>query len=332
MRRRDFITLLGGAAAAWPLGAKAQAPTIPTIGFLHSGSASRFTVHLAAFREGLRETGYVEGENVAILYRWAEGVEGRLASLAADLVRRNVAVIAAVGGSISAHEATSATGTIPILFITGTDPRLDGLVESLNRPGRNATGVYLYTNIVIEKCIEQLRDLVPQAGTIVILRRILGPSSSPAERQERTESDNKLITRTDVKVAVVSVSGQGDFDSAFAAAVQKQAGAMIVDNEALFNNRRAELVELAATHGLPTAYMGREYVEVGGLMSYAQVIPEAYRQIGKYAGQILKGANPAELPVHQPSKFELVINRKTAARLGITIPPSLLAITDEIIE
>jgi putative ABC transport system substrate-binding protein len=332
MRRRDFIALLGSAAAAWPLGALAQTPAIPTIGFLHSGSEGRFTVHLAAFHDGLQEAGYVEGRNVAIDYRWAGGAEEKLASLAADLVKRNVTVIAAVGGSISAHEAKLATSTIPVLFITGTDPRFDGLVDSLNRPGRNATGVYLYTNIVIEKCIEQLRDLVPHAGTIAILRRTLGPSSSAAERQERTESDRKLVMRGDIQVVIVSVSGEGDFESAFAAAAQQRAGALIVDNEALFNNRRTELVARAAGHALPTAYMGREYVEAGGLMSYAQVIPEAYRQIGKYAGQILKGANPAELPVYQPSKFELVINRKTAAKLGLTVPPSLLAIADEIIE
>ncbi len=332
MRRRDFITLLGAAAAAWPLGARPQTPAIPTIGFLHSGLASRFTVHLAAFRAGLSEAGYVEGRNIAVEYRWAGGAEDKLASLAADLVKQGVAVIAAVGGSISAHEATLATATIPVLFITGTDPRFDGLVESLNRPGRNATGVYLYTNVVIDKCIEQLRDLVPHVTTIAVLRRVLGPASSPAERQERMESDHKLVMHTDIQVVIVSVGGEGDFGSAFAAAAQQHAGALIVDNEALFNNRRFELVELAASHSLPTAYMGREYVEAGGLMSYAQVIPEAYRQIGKYAGQILKGANPADLPVYQPSKFELVISRKAAARLGVTIPPSLLAIADEIIE
>jgi putative ABC transport system substrate-binding protein len=332
MRRRDFIALLGGAAAAWPLGAFAQTAVPPAIGFLHSGSAGNFTVHLAAFQEGLQEAGYADGRNVTIIYRWADGAEDRLPTLAAELVRRGVAVLAAVGGSISAHEAKLATATIPVLFITGTDPRFDGLVESLNRPGRNATGVYLYTNIVIEKCIEQLRDLVPRATTIAILRRTLGASSSGPEREERTESDRKLVTRADVKVVIVSVRGEGDFKSAFAAAEQQRAGALIVDNEALFNNRRAELVALAASHRLPTAYMGREYIVAGGLMSYAQVIPEAYRQIGKYAGQILRGSNPAELPVYQPSKFELVINRKTAATLGVTVPPSLLAIADEIIE
>ena len=331
MRRRDFIAL-GSAAAAWPLGARAQAPAVPTIGFLHSGSSGNFTVHVAAFHEGLRDAGYVEGRNLAVVYNWANGAEDKLASLASDLVRQGVAVIAAVGGSISAHGAMLATSTIPVLFITGTDPRFDGLVESLNRPGRNATGVYLYTNLVIEKCIEQLRDLVPHAATIAILRRVLGPSSSPAERQERMESDRKLAARTDTKVVILSVSGEGDLGSAFAAAARQGANALIVDNEALFNNRRAELVQLAAAHKLPTAYMGREYVAAGGLMSYAQVIPEAYRQIGKYAGQILKGANPAELPVYQPSKFELVINRKAAERLGLVLPPSLLAIADEIIE
>jgi putative tryptophan/tyrosine transport system substrate-binding protein len=332
MRRRDFIALLGGAAAAWPLGARAQTPATPTIGFLHSGSEDHFTVHRAAFRDGLQEAGYVEGRNVAVDYRWADGAEDKLAALAAVLVKRGVAVIAAVGGSISAHEAKLATATIPILFITGTDPRFDGLVESFYRPGGNATGVYLYTNVVIEKCIEQLRDLVPHASTVAILRRTLGPSSSAAERQERTESDHRLVMRSDIHAVIVSVSGEGDFESAFAAAAQQRAGALIVDNEALFNNRRAELVARAASHGLPTAYMGREYVVAGGLMSYAQVIPQAYRQIGKYAGQILKGQNPAELPVYQPSKFELVINRKTAAKLGLTVPPSLLAIADEIID
>jgi putative tryptophan/tyrosine transport system substrate-binding protein len=332
MRRRDFMALLGSAAAAWPRGASAQALAAPTIGFLHSGSSSNFTVHLAAFHDGLRDVGYVEGRNLTVVYKWADGAEDKLASLAGDLVRQGVAVIAAVGGSISAHEAKLATSTIPVLFITGTDPRFDGLVESLNRPGRNATGVYLYTNLVIEKCIEQLRDLVPHAATIAILRRVLGPSSSPAERQERTESDHNLAARTDTKVIILSVSGEGDLGSAFTAAAQQKTDALIVDNEALFNNRRAELVRLAAVHKLPTAYMGREYVVAGGLMSYAQVIPEAYRQIGKYAGQILRGANPAELPVYQPSKFELVINRKAAERLGLIIPPSLLAIADEIIE
>jgi putative tryptophan/tyrosine transport system substrate-binding protein len=331
MQRRDFIAFLGN-AAAWPLGARAQAVAVPTIGFLHSGSSGNFTVHVAAFHEGLRDAGFVEGRNLAVVYKWADGAEDKLASLAVDLVRQGVAVIAAVGGSISAHGAMLATSTTPVLFITGTDPRFDGLVESLNRPGRNATGVYLYTNLVIEKCIEQLRDLVPRAATIAILRRVLGPSSSLAERQERTESDRKLAARTDTKVVILSVSGGGDLGSAFTAAAQQRADALIVDNEALFNNRRVELVQLAAAHKLPTAYMGREYVAAGGLMSYAQVIPEAYRQIGKYAGQILKGANPAELPVYQPSRFELVINRKTAERLGLIVPPSLLAIADEILE
>ena len=333
MRRREFIAnLFASALAASPLAAGAQAQQIPTIGFLHSGSPSPFEAHVAAFREGLREAGYVEGRNVAIEYCWAGGVEHRLPTLAAGLVRQAVAVITAVGGSISVHAATSATATIPVLFITGTDPRFDGLVDSLNRPGRNATGVYLYTNIVIEKCIEQLRDLVPQAATIAVLRRTLGPSSSIAERTEREESDHKLVTRADIQVVIVSANGEGEFESAFASAARLGAGALIVDNEALFNNRRAELVALAASHHLPTAYMGREYVEAGGLMSYAQVIPEAYRQIGKYAGQILKGANPAELPVYQPSKFELVINRRAAETLGLAVPPSLLSIADQVIE
>jgi putative ABC transport system substrate-binding protein len=333
MKRREFIiTLLAGATAGWPSGTRAQTPPIPTIGFLHSGSRSPFEVHLAAFREGLRDAGYVEGKNVAIEYRWAEGVEDRLPSLAAGLVRQSVALIAALGGSISFHAATSATSSIPVLFITGTDPRRDGLVESLNRPGRNATGVYLYTNLVIEKCIEQLRDLVPHAATIAILRRTLGPSSSGAEREEREESDRKLTARADVRVIIVSAKAEGDFGLAFASAAQQGAGALIVDNEALFNNRRAELIGLAVRHRLPTAYMGREYVEAGGLMSYAQVIPEAYRQIGKYAGQILKGSNPAELPVYQPSRFELVVNRRTAETLGLAVPPSLLAIADQVIE
>ena len=331
MRRRHFIALASASAALGSIGSWAQTLGPPTLGFLHSGSPGPFRVHLAAFHQGLGEAGFVEGRNLLIQYRWAEGVEGKLQMLAAELVTRGVAVLVAVGGSISAHAAKAATSTVPILFITGTDPRHDGLVETLNRPGLNATGVYLYTNLVIEKCIEELHDLVPGAGTIAVLRRTLGPSSSSAERQERQESDAELMARTDVRVVVVSISGEGEFEAAFASAKQQQAGALIVDNEALFNNRRAELVERAAKSGLPTAYMGREYVEAGGLMSYAQVIPEAYRQVGRYAGQILKGSRVGELPVYQPNRFELVINRNTAKALGLTIPPSLLAIADKVI-
>src|SRR5258708_12381 len=293
MGRRGFIVsrLAGGLVALLP-GAGARAESIPTLGFLHSGSPSPFEAHVAAFRGGLKESGYVEGRNVTIEYRWAGGVEDRLPTLAAGLVRQGVAVITALGGSISVHAATSATAAIPVLFITGTDPRFDGLVDSLNRPGRNATGVYLYTNVVIEKCIEQLRDLVPRAAKIAVLRRTLGPSSSMAERKEREESDHRLTTRADIQVVVVSASGEAEFQSAFASAARLGAGAVIVDNEALFNNRRAELGGLASVHRLPTAYMGREYVVPGGLMTYARIIPMAPSPTCTYVVHLLKCAKP----------------------------------------
>jgi ABC-type uncharacterized transport system substrate-binding protein len=323
MKRRDFITLLGG-AAAWPLGAGAQQPAVPVIGFLRSTSPEGTGHLLAAFRQGLKETGHVEGQNLAIEYRWAGGDVDRLAGLAADLVRREVAVIVVNG--VAANAAKAATATIPIVFVVGIDPVGSGLVASLNRPGANVTGISIVTGPDLHaKRLEVLHELAPKAVTIAAL---LDPNvvESVAHDVERAARALGL------QVLVVNAGGEGDFEAAFLKIAQSNAGALLVGGGAFFVSQRRRLVGLAANHALPASYMTRDSVEVGGLMSYGPNQVDAYRRAGIYVGRILDGAKPSELPVELPTKYELVINLKTAKALGLTVPDRLLARADEVIE
>jgi len=319
MRRRDFITLLGGAAAARPLAARAQQPAMPVIGFLSSGSPGPFAQMLAAFHQGLKDGGYVEGQNVAIEYRWAEGYYDRLSTLAADLVRRQVAVLAATGGTVSALAAKAATTTIPILFVAA-DPVRDGLVASLNRPGGNVTGVSVFSAELAPKRLQLLRELVPKAGKIAAL-------TNPASMDEP-----EALTRAGFPLLTITAEAEGDFGPAFIQAAQQGVEALLVTADPFFNTRRAQIVALATRHSLPAAYPWREYVEAGGLMSYGTSLPGTYHQLGLYVSRVLKGDKPADLPVQNPIKFELAINLKTAKALGLTVPPTLLARADEVIE
>jgi ABC-type uncharacterized transport system substrate-binding protein len=324
VKRRHFITLIGGATVAWPLGARAQQPAIPVIGFLNGTSPARAVHHVAAFRRGLNETGYVEGQNVAIEYRWGEHQIDRLPALAVDLVRRPVAVIAATGGFRSAQAAKAATTTIPIVFTTGTDPVDSGLVASLARPGGNITGVTLLTAALGAKRVEFLRALIPKAAVIAML---VNPSV-------RGATGGSASSGAGSRSAVLELSANTDreIDAAFATLAAHRVDALFVGSSPLFETRRDHLVTLANRHAVPAIYNWREYTVAGGLMSYGSSITDMYRQAGIYTGKILKGAMPADLPVLQPSKFELVINLTTARALGIDVPPTLLAIADEVIE
>jgi putative ABC transport system substrate-binding protein len=326
MRRREFITLLGGAAAAWSLAASAQQRAFPVIGFLHSGQPVPFAPMVAAFREGLSGTGYVEGRSVTIEYRWAEGNYDRLPELATDLVRRGVAVIATAGGLGPAIAAKRATTTIPIVFTGGGDPVELGLVASFNRPGGNATGFSNVSIMMEAKRLEILRELVPTA-------RLVGYLTNPSRRAENQVKEVQDAARSvGQEIFVVNVSSEREFEAAFAALVERRAGALHVATDPFFNSRRDQIIALAARHKIPAMFAFREYAVAGGLVTYGAVIAEGYTQIGMYAGQILKGAKPADLPVLQPTKFELVINVKTAKAIGLTVPPKLLFTADEVIE
>jgi putative ABC transport system substrate-binding protein len=326
MNRREFITLIGGAAAAWPLAARAQQPRLPVVGFLNSGSPGVFGHFVSAFRQGLGEAGYVEHRNVGIEYRWAEGQVDRLPELARELVRAQVAVICA-GGPPSALTAKAATTTIPIVFTSGEDPIKLGLVESYNRPGANVTGVAVLVDVLGAKRLGLLREIVPATTLIAIL---LNPSWPTFETQlNDVEEAARAVGQ---QIHILRANTEREIDAAFDTAKKVRASAMMVGPSTFFTIRRDQIVGLAARDALPTIYGQREFVTAGGLMSYATSLADAYRQAGVYSGKILSGSRPAELPVVQSSKFELMINLKVAKSLGLTIPPGVLAIADEVIE
>jgi ABC-type uncharacterized transport system substrate-binding protein len=327
MRRREFITLLGRAAVVWPLAAHAQQPVISVIGFLNPGSASDVGDVVDAFRRGLAENGYVEGRNVAIEYRWADGQYDRLPALAADLVRRRVAVIAALGTSAPGRAAKAATSTTPIVFQTGADPVEDGLVASMNRPGGNITGVSRMNVATDSKRLELLHAAVPNATVIACLVNPIGSRSASQARQ--IQDSARLLG---LKLQIVNASNsEEELETAFATMVQAGAGAVILAGPTM-NVMREQIARLALRHGLPMMSDHRSYVVAGSLMSYDASLTDSYRQAGVYVGRILKGEKPADLPVMQPTKFELVLNLKTAKALGIEIPPKVLALADEVIE
>ena len=328
LKRREFITLLGGATMAWPLAAHAQQPTMPVIGLLDSRSPEAVAGRLRAVRQGLKEAGYVEDENVAIVYRWAENQLDRLPELAADLVRRQVAVIAATGGVPSSLAAKAATTTIPIVFAVGEDPVRLGLVASLNRPGGNLTGINFFAGEVTAKRLEILRELVPTATRIAVL---VNPANIASA--ETTLKEAEAAARTlRLKIRVLNASTSREIDAAFATLGQDRPDALLVGIDAFLASRRVQLVHLATLHKLPASYPTREFAEAGGLMSYGADITDAWRQVGVYAGRILQGAKPADLPVVQSDKFELFINTTIARMLGLTVPASLLARADGVIE
>jgi putative ABC transport system substrate-binding protein len=328
MKRREFITVLVGAAAAWPVAARAQQPAMPVIGLLDLRSPDGFADRLRGFRQGLKETGYVEGENVAIEYRWAENRPERLPELAAVLVRRRVAVIAATGGFVVASTAKAATSTIPILFIVSEDPVRLGLVASLARPGGNLTGVNFLATEIAAKRLDLLRQLVPGGTRIAVL---VNPADAANTEPTLREVD-AAARPAGLQIQVVRASSSREIEAAFAAIAREKFDALFVGNAPFLNVRRVQLVQLAARHTIPATYPGREYAEIGGLMSYGSSISDAFRQAGVYAGRILKGGKPADLPVVQSTKFELVINHPTARMLGLIVPATLLATADEVIE
>jgi putative tryptophan/tyrosine transport system substrate-binding protein len=326
LKRREFITLLGGTAAAWPLAARAQ-QSMPVVGFLHGGSPEPNVNPVAAFRKGLAEAGYVEGQNVAIEFRWAAGHDDRLPELAADLIRRRVAVIATPLSTQAALAAKAATTTIPIVFGTGGDPVALGLVTSFNRPGGNVTGISFMTAEMGAKLLGLLNELMPQAARFVAL---VNPTSSLAEPFIK---DLHQGARTlGLQAEVLYAGTDREIDAAFATLVQKRADALLIAPDALFTSRRAQLATLSLRHAVPSTHVIREFAEAGGLMSYGPNLANAYQQTGIYTGRILKGERPADIPVAQPIKFELVINLKTAKALGLEVPDKLLALADEVIE
>src|SRR6266568_4574491 len=319
MRRRDLL-ILGGAAVAWPIAAHAQQKTMPVIGFLSSRSPGEAALLVAASRQGLNETGYIEGQNLAIEYRWAEGHYDRLPALAADLVERKVAVIAALGGTPSARSAKNATPTIPIVFSMGDDPVAIGLIASLARPGGNLTGLSFLVTELTPKRLELLIELVPHAKVIALL---INPANTGAQRSVRETQE--AARAKGVQLPILKAGTESEIDAAFSSLVQLQAGALVVQADPFIDGRREQLVALAARQAVPAIYGFREFASSGGLITYGTSLTAVYRQVGTYVGNILKGAKPGDLPVQQPTKFELVVNLKTAKALGLTVPQSILA-------
>jgi putative ABC transport system substrate-binding protein len=327
IRRREFITLLGGAAVAWPLAARGQQPAMPVVGFLDTRSVETTREQVAAFKQGLAEAAYIEGRNVAIEYRWADNQTDRLPALASDLVRQRVAVIVAPGPP-SALAAKAATTAIPIVFTAGEDPVRLGLVASLARPGGNVTGINWFGTELTAKRLELLRDLVPTVARVVLL---VQPSN--VNITELTVRNVETAARAiGVQIQVLNADTSREIDAAFATFDRERPDALFVGSSGFFNARRVQLAQWATYYRVPATYPARQYVEAGGLMSYGTSLIEAYREMGSYTGRILKGASPADLPVLQATKFELVINHQTARMLGLFVPPSLLALADEVIE
>ena len=326
MKRREVLTLLGGAAAgAWPLAARAQQPTMPVIGFLDGQS---FDLHLmTAFRQALKDAGYIEGKNIAIYFRSADGQTDRLVTLAGDIIGRRVAMIITTGGGAAALAAHAATTTIPIVFVNGVDPVSSGLVMSLNRPGGNATGVYIFQQVLEGKRLGLLRELVPSAASIAVL---LNPTNANFQTQLRGVQD--AARDLGQQVSILSASTEREIDVAFATVAQSGARALLVGSDPFFSSERDQVIAVAARHAIPAIYEGREFATAGGLASYGTSLADAYRQAALYAGRILKGEKPADLPIVQPTKFEFVINLKTAKTLGLDVPPGLAASADEIVE
>jgi putative ABC transport system substrate-binding protein len=326
VQRRDFITLLGSTAAMWPFFARAQ-QAMPVIGFLSNRSAAESEGVMTAFRQGLKDEGYAEGSNISIEYRLADDQLDRLPALAADLVRRQVAVISATGGIAAARAAKAATTTIPIVFTNGTDPIKFGLVSNIERPGGNVTGVSMFAAAPGGKRLQLLDDLVAGAAWIAVL-------ADPTNADADTKAKDLQASARDIglKIEIIRLRSEREFEPAIASAVERGAGALFISNEVLFTGRRDLLVELAARHRLPASYAYQEFAAAGGLMSYGPSRNDGYRQSGRYVARILKGERPGDMPVVQPTRFELVINLKTAKTLGLTVPPSLLAAADEVIE
>ena len=329
MKRREFITLLGGAAAAWPLAARGQQPAMPVVGFMNTLDSAESVASdlVAAFRQGLRETGFVEGQNVAVEYRWAQGQYDRFPELAAEFVRRQVAVIAATGGEPSPQSAKAATQTIPIVFTANGDPISEGLVASLRRPGGNVTGITIFGPAAVTKRVQLMHQLVPQATTIAYLMNPNHPSGememSAAETAARSLRKEMLVFRA---------RNEPELDAAFMTMAQQQIGALVVASDPFFWSRRGELASLAAHYRLPAIYYLSEFARAGGLMAYGNSLVDIYRLVGVYVGRILKGEKPAELPVQAPIKFEFVVNLKTAKAIGLDVPLHLQQLADEIIE
>jgi putative tryptophan/tyrosine transport system substrate-binding protein len=326
MRRREFITLLGG-AVTWPLAARAQQSAMPVVGFLNSGSAAEWVHLVAAFKEGLNELGYVEGRNVAVDYRWAQGQNDRVPALAADLAARQVAVIVTMGGMTPALAAKAATATIPIVFIAGADPIDSGLVTSFSRPTSNVTGVNIFADVLTPKRQELLHELSPAASVVAML---VNPTAAQTESELRNVQP--AADRLGQQVRILGASNDHELDAAFVTIINQRIGGLLVQPDPFFTSRRDQLVLLTTRHAIPTVFAFREFVTAGGLMSYGTSLRAAYRQLGIYAGRILKGEKPADLPVQQATAFEMVVNLRAAKALGVTIPTAILLRADEVIE